>query len=188
MLFTLLELIYESISLLVKLIKEAILEMRNKRFSQGFTLIELVVVIAILGIFAGIAIPQYLDFTAKTRGSRIVADLQTLDRAAAVYAAKTGVWPNVDVDGTGSDVLTTDDSAHNKYPLLAEWPVPPNGESIIFPSAPDVTVTLEKGEGHYVCQNGAIVFKLDSRKLGWTAAQLAVGGDANLKNTALGVH
>jgi prepilin-type N-terminal cleavage/methylation domain-containing protein len=61
---------------------------------KGFTLIELVVVIAILGILAGIAIPRFLDATATARGAKIVADMRTIDSAIMVYNAKTGNLPS----------------------------------------------------------------------------------------------
>ena len=51
----------------------------------GFTLIELVVVIAILGILAGIAIPRFMDSQASARGAKIVADLRTMDSALSLY-------------------------------------------------------------------------------------------------------
>ena len=46
---------------------------------KGFTLVELVVVIAILGILAGLAIPRFMDATASARGARIVADMRTIE-------------------------------------------------------------------------------------------------------------
>ena len=96
------------------------------RARRGFTLIELVVVIAILGILAGLAIPRFLDATATARGSRIVADMRTVDSAIVIYNAKTGKLP------AGIDNLTT--TGTDSYQLLATWPVPPTGTAKITAS------------------------------------------------------
>jgi type II secretion system protein G len=95
---------------------------------KGFTLIELVVVIAILGILAGIAIPRFLDATATARGAKIVADMRTIDSAIMMYNAKTGNLPSTAADITTDGTATTPTT---QYKLLAAWPVPPTGNAII---------------------------------------------------------
>lgn len=76
---------------------------------------ELVVVIAIIGILAGIAVPRFLDATASARGAKIVADMRTIQSAEMVYYAKYAKYP------TGNN--------DNNFTALVQggWPVPPSG-------------------------------------------------------------
>jgi type II secretion system protein G len=61
--------------------------------SSGFTLIELVIVIAILGILAGIAIPRFMAAQEEARGAKLLADIRTIESAANMYAGKNGTYP-----------------------------------------------------------------------------------------------
>lgn len=66
----------------------------RKRMNQkGFTLVELMVVIAILGVLAAIAIPKFNESTAKANTARIQADLRTIDSASVQYQADNGKMP-----------------------------------------------------------------------------------------------
>ena len=97
---------------------------KNKK---GFTLVELVVVIAILGILAGIAIPRFMDATASARGSKIVADMRTIESAESMNYAKNGSYVVL------ADLVTNG--------FLAAAPVPPAGSYIIPESGKTGTVT-----------------------------------------------
>jgi prepilin-type N-terminal cleavage/methylation domain-containing protein len=65
--------------------------MRNKK---GFTLIELMIVVAIVGILAAIAIPAYLDYTVKTKITEVTTAMDALAQSATEYHASAGFFPN----------------------------------------------------------------------------------------------
>jgi type IV pilus assembly protein PilA len=54
----------------------------NSQMQKGFTLIELMIVVAIIGILAAVAIPQYQDYIAKSQVSRVVGEVGALKTAA----------------------------------------------------------------------------------------------------------
>ena len=63
--------------------------MRRMRAGRGFTLLELMIALMVVGILAGIAIPAYFSLVSNTRAAQAVADLQAV-RAAVYRALKEG--------------------------------------------------------------------------------------------------
>ena len=60
---------------------------------KGFTLIELMIVVAIIGILAAIAIPAYSDYTKKAKVSEVTNALGAAMSAAQQYHGEEGSWP-----------------------------------------------------------------------------------------------
>ena len=65
-----------------------------RKIHQGFTLIELMIVVAIIGILAAVAIPAYTDYTARAQVSEAVAILGGLKTPVAEFVANKGYAPS----------------------------------------------------------------------------------------------
>ena len=65
-------------------------KVKNKK---GFTLIELMIVVAIVGILAAIAIPAYLDYTKKAKMSEVLNAFDAIAQSAGEYHASANMFP-----------------------------------------------------------------------------------------------
>lgn len=63
---------------------------RARRATQGFTLIELVTVVTLVGILAAIAIPRYLDVINRARATSIIGDVRAVQIAYSNFVAESG--------------------------------------------------------------------------------------------------
>ena len=69
-----------------------------KRAQKGFTLIELMIVVAIIGILAAIAIPAYQDYTRRTHVSEGMSLSSGVKATAAEFRSSEGKWPDSNTD------------------------------------------------------------------------------------------
>ncbi|ENX5251988.1 pilin [Neisseria gonorrhoeae] len=60
---------------------------------KGFTLIELMIVIAIVGILAAVALPAYQDYTARAQVSEAILLAEGQKSAVTEYYLNNGIWP-----------------------------------------------------------------------------------------------
>jgi len=90
-------------------------QMKKGRNQKGFTLVELMVVVVIIGILSAIAVPVYSSVTAKANRSAVEANLRTIDGAISAYQVTNDV---TDATSVNEDQAKT---------MLQEWPTGPDG-------------------------------------------------------------
>ena len=90
---------------------------------RGFTLIELMIVVAIIGILTAIAFPLYANIQARARVAKAQADARTLASAVVVYSAHTGVLPTLLTNLTSAVVV----SGVSAGPFISPIPTQPAG-------------------------------------------------------------
>ncbi|MCK2207682.1 pilin, partial [Neisseria gonorrhoeae] len=79
---------------------------------KGFTLIELMIVIAIVGILAAVALPAYQDYTARAQVSEAILLAEGQKSAVTEYYLNNGKWPE---DNGSAGVASASDKIIGKY-------------------------------------------------------------------------
>ncbi|HFC7561091.1 TPA: pilin [Neisseria meningitidis] len=79
---------------------------------KGFTLIELMIVIAIVGILAAVALPAYQDYTARAQVSEAILLAEGQKSAVTEYYLNHGKWPG---DNSDAGVASTATDIKGKY-------------------------------------------------------------------------
>jgi prepilin-type N-terminal cleavage/methylation domain-containing protein len=125
--------------------------MTRIRNQGGFTLIELMIVVAIIGILTAIAIPLYQNIQARARTTKATADIRMIASALVQYATGCEALPGAPGDTCTPGgpppgaLLATQNTMTGQFigPFFAAFPVPPPGWCPVGPcTLNDYVITI----------------------------------------------
>lgn len=133
----------------------------KKMNNKGFSLVELIVVIAIMAVLIGVLAPQFIKYVEKSRQTTDIQNMDTCVSAVRAYYADIP-WPAGDIkiqksatgywEADGADSKALSSAGCDKSKIKGDWTTPPTA---VMKS--DGTVTYGGESKHYKVDNNQFV-------------------------------
>ncbi|KPA17150.1 General secretion pathway protein G [Candidatus Magnetomorum sp. HK-1] len=125
------------------------MEKKNKRNEAGFTLIELMVVIVILGILAGLVVPRIMDRPEQARMQKAEVQIESLETACKLFKLDTGSYP------ASLDALVSGSGRKGGYLEKGKLPQDPWGNDFQYSSGDEIEIWTTAKDGTRISNQGS---------------------------------
>ncbi|HUU93358.1 MAG TPA: prepilin-type N-terminal cleavage/methylation domain-containing protein [Phycisphaerae bacterium] len=154
----------------------------NRAATKGFTLVEILIVVIILGILAAIVIPQFTEASAEARVSNVMTNLQTIRSQLLLY--KTQHLENYPADAAAEGHAEFEDEMTNYSDANGTTSPTPGVNTPYGPYLQSVPTNPISGDNTVaVVQNGATQFAAPAADGGWWFNAVTGEFRANLVDT-----
>ena len=121
---------------------------KSNRILEGFTLVEILIVVVIIGILATVAIPTYFKYVERGYASDAKVQIKNILQNAELYRQETGDWP------TDVETMIAEGYIELKRSILNKWEFTVQLEDNEMGTSGQISATslpaMHGGEGHQV--------------------------------------
>ena len=121
---------------------------KSNRILEGFTLVEILIVVVIIGILATVAIPTYFKYVERGYASDAKVQLKNILQNAELYRQETGGWP------TDVEMMIAEGYIELKRSILNKWEFTIQLEDNESGTSGQISTTslpaMAGGEGHQI--------------------------------------
>ena len=121
---------------------------KTKRMLKGFTLVEILIVVVIIGILATVAIPTYFKYVERGYASDAKVQIKNILQNAELYRQETGQWP------TDVETMMAEGYIELKSSILNKWEFTVQLEDNEVGTSGQISATslpaMHGGEGHQI--------------------------------------